>query len=127
VNLRQQAEADLAVSLEDDITGFGVGVELITPDGEVIEAIGQVLYDSTITNEMGLETIVHKPVVTLRRSSLSRIPLPTDRPRWGCRIPATPLADADMVNYIVETPMEGGGSIGFIRLYLTRAEQAVVP
>lgn len=126
MNLRAQAEADLAVSLED-ITGFGLPVELITPDGEVIEAVGQVLYDSTITNEMGLETIVHKPVVTLRRSSLSRIPLSTDRPRWACRIPGTPSPDADLVTYIVETPTEGGGSIGFIRLYLTRAEQAVTP
>lgn len=126
MNLRVQAEADLAVSLED-INGFGLPVELVSPDGEVIEAVGQVLYDSTITNEMGLETIIHKPVVTLRRSSLSRIPLPTDRPRWACRIPETPSPDADIVTYIVETPMEGGGSIGLIRLYLTRAEQAVTP
>lgn len=124
MNLRAQAEADLAVTLEDEVTGFGMTVELISPDGEVIEAVGQVLYDSIETNDMGLQTIVHKPVVTLRRSSLSRVPLSKDRPRWACRIPISLEPDAETSTYIVENPTEGGGSIGLIRLYLTRAEQA---
>ncbi len=124
MNLRAQAEADLAVTLEDEVTGFGMTVELISPDGEVIEAVGQVLYDSIETNDMGLQTIVHKPVVTLRRSSLSRVPLSKDRPRWACRIPISLEPDAETRTYIVENPTEGGGSIGLIRLYLTRAEQA---
>jgi hypothetical protein len=126
MNLREQAEADLAVTLEDTAL-FGMLVELIAPDGEVIAASGQVLYDSMETNDLGLTTIVHKPVVTLRRSSLSRIPLSTDRPRWACRIPESPLAGAAERTYLVETPNEGGGSIGMIRLYLTRAEQSVAP
>jgi hypothetical protein len=97
---------------------------LISPDGEVIVAYGQILYDSVATDEVGIQTIVHKPVVTLRRSSLSRIPLNTDRPRWGCKIALSPVEDAPLVQFIVETPHEGGGSLGFVRLYLTRAEQS---
>jgi len=123
MNLREQAELDLATTLEDPAL-FGQRVELISPAGEVIVANGQILYDSVASDEAGIQTIVHKPVVTLRRSSLSRIPLNTDRPRWGCKIPISPVLNAPIVTFIVETPHEGGGSIGFVRLYLTRAEQS---
>ena len=138
MNLRAQAEADLATTLEDP-TLFGMPVELVSPDGEVIntkmvdgiatteQLCGQVHYDSIETDDAGIPTIIHKPVVTLRRSSLSRVPLPTDRPRWACRIPESPLVGADIVTFLVENPTEGGGSLGIIRLYLTRAEQAVTP
>lgn len=124
MNLRAQAEADLSTSLEDPAL-FGQAIDLISPDGELQTVYGQVLYDSTVTDEMGIQTIVHKPVVTVRRSSLTRVPLPTDRPRWGCRIPETPRVGSDKVTFIVENPHEGGGSIGFMRFYLTRATQAV--
>lgn len=124
MNLRAQAEADLATSLEDPAL-FGQEIDLISPDGEVDTIFGRVDYDSMSVDENGLPVIVHKPVVTVRRSSLVRVPLPTDRPRWGCRIPETPRAGAAKATFIVENPHEGGGSIGFMRLYLTRAEQAV--
>lgn len=124
MNLRAQAEADLSVSLEDAVTGFGMPVELISPDGEKIQVNGQVLYDSIETDASGLQIIVHKPVVTVRRSSLSRVPLATDSPRWACRIPTSPVPGADIDTFLVERPMETGGSLGFVRLYLARAEQA---
>lgn len=123
MNLRAQAEADLATSLEDKNL-FGQDVVLISPDGEKQTLSGQVLYDSMTTDEMGVSTLVHKPVVTLRKSSLSRIPLPTDRPRWACKIPMNPTIGAPMGTFIVEVPSEGGGSLGILRLYLTKAEQA---
>jgi hypothetical protein len=134
MNLRAQAEADLATTLED-VDGFGMPVILIAPDGTVIDKkagttvalTGQIVYDSTETSEIGIPTIVHKPVVTLRRSSLSRIPLPTDRPRWACRVPVSPLVGAPLATFLVENPTEGGGTLGFVRLYLTRAEQSVAP
>jgi hypothetical protein len=123
-NLRALAEADLADTLEDSEGGFGMPIILISPDGDKLKINGQVLYDSIVTNELGMETIVHKPVVTVRRSSLSRVPKSTDDPRWGCIIPETPLEGAALRTFIIENPDEGGGSIGFVRLYLTRAEQA---
>jgi hypothetical protein len=124
-NLRALAEADLAETLEDSDAGFGLPVELIDPDGVVYsDLVGQVLYDSTQTTESGVPVVVHKPVVTLRRSSLTRVPLPAERGRWVCKIPLTPDPDAETVTYIVDEPLESGGSIGFVRLYLTRAEQS---
>ena len=123
MGLRAQAEAYLETTLEDPNL-FGQSIELIAPDGEKITVNGQVIYKTMVTNDLGLETVVNKPVVTVRASSLSRVPLPTDSPRWACRIPETPRAGADVKTFIVETPEEGGGSLGIIRLYLTLAEQS---
>jgi hypothetical protein len=122
VSLRAQAEADLAVTLED-AAGFGLPVVLIDPDGATHAVNGQVLYDSIETTAEGLSVIVHKPVVTVRRSSLPRVPLPTDSPRWACRVPTSPVAGAALGTFLVERPEESGGSLGFVRLYLAKAEQ----
>ena len=124
MGLRALAEADLAVTLEDADNGFGLPIELISPDGERQTVNGQVLYDSVVSDEAGAQTVIHKPVVTVRRSSLTRVPLPTDSPRWACRIPSSPLDGADLASYIVEQAPESGGTIGFLRLYLTRAESS---
>lgn len=129
VNLRQRAEADLGTSLEKD---WGLPVVLISPDGEIIDTsensgealTGQVLYDTVTTNpETGESVIVNNPIVTLRRSSLSRVPAPTER--WIVKIPITPDPDADLVEFVlssVRSP-EGGRSIGFIKLFLQKAKQ----
>jgi hypothetical protein len=122
LNLRVQIEEDLATTLEsaDD---FGLPVILISPDGEIQEVNGQILYDTQkIDPETGLDMIVHKPVVTLRRSSLTRIPAGGER--WGVRIPETPDPNAEKVLHMLEQAPEDGRSIGFIRLYLTKAVQA---
>lgn len=124
-NLRELAESDLGETLENSSSGFGLPVELIAPDGTVYTGLtGQVLYDSTESTEGGLPIVVHKPVVTLRRSSLERVPQQSEKNQWICKIPLTPDPDADLVTFVVEEPVESGGSIGFIRLYLTRAEQS---
>lgn len=129
-NLRERVEADLDVTLEGD---WGLPVVLIDPATGITydhkyadppldppeDLVGQVLYDTRIENpETGGEMIVHKPVVTLRRSSLEVIP----SRGWVCKIPLTPSYDAEKVTFLVERPAEDGGSIGFIRLYLMRAE-----
>ena len=128
MNLRVTAESDLYRTLEhaDD---WGLPVELISPDGveytksanhPTEDLKGQILYDTTVVNpETGLDMIVHKPVVTLRRSSLARVPLPGEK--WLVRIPETPDPTATKTLHHVERAPEEGKAIGFIRLYLTRA------
>lgn len=41
MNLRTIAEADLAVTLEDDVNGFGFDIKITDPDGNVGDLIGQ--------------------------------------------------------------------------------------
>lgn len=122
MNLRVQIEEDLALTLEspDD---YGLPVKLIDPDGGIQELNGQVLYDTKVIDpETGLPVIVHQPVVTLRRSSLTRVPRAGEK--WAVSIPEVPGPDADKVLHTVERAPEDGGSIGFIRLYLMRVKQA---
>jgi hypothetical protein len=129
--LREQIEADLEVTLEGD---FGLPVVLIAPDGAkqtlkkdaTTPLLGQIIYDTRIENpETGQEIIVHKPVVTLRRSSLERIPESLEK--WVVKIPPVPQYITDeeqMISFSLEDPKEDGGSIGFIRLYLKELDQS---
>lgn len=128
VNLRQQAESDLSRTLEGD---FGLPIILVDPDGnEITENVeeetlkGQILYSTTRTDpETGEPIIINNPIVTLRRSSLLRVPAPGER--WLVRIPKDPTAGADISDFIIDLGRspEGGRDIGFIRLYLRKAEQ----
>ena len=128
MNLRVQAEQDLHDTLEDS-AGWGLPVVLIDPDGNRIDKSannpeedlsGQILYDTTVVNpETGLDMIVHKPVITLRRSSLSRIPAAGEK--WMAEIPEIPDPTAAKVLHRVERAPEEGKAIGFIRLYLSMA------
>jgi hypothetical protein len=127
--LREKIESDLAVTLEGH---FKLPVVLIDPDGvkydksandPELDLVGQILYDTRVEDpETGGEIIVHKPVVTLRRTSLTRVPQPLEK--WVVQIPIRPFYDDPKVSFVLERPSEEGGAIGFIRLYLTRAEQA---
>lgn len=130
MNLRVQIESDLAVTLEDP-DGYGLPIILIGPDGTIYDKSkndtdqdlsGQILYDTTrVDPETGLDMIVHTPVVTLRRTSLKKIPQPGES--WMVRIPEIPDPDAPKTLHKSERAPEDGKSIGFIRLYLTRAIQ----
>lgn len=130
MSLRVQVEEDLFDTLEDP-DGWGLPIVLIDPDGNTIDKsandptadlTGQILYDSSVVNpETGLDMIVHNPVITLRRSSLSRIPVAGEA--WMARIPETPDPAAAKILHRVERAPEGGKAIGFIRLYLTRTEE----
>lgn len=128
-NLRYQVEKDLAVSLEGD---WGMPVELIQPDGTKIDTslnsgdplMGQVLYDTVGLNpDTGDQIISSNPIVTLRRSSLSRIPVSGEK--WLVKIPADPSPEATMEDYVIDPSraIEGGRTFGFVRLYLRRAKQ----
>ena len=116
MNIREQIESDLVTTLEGD---FGLPVELIDPDGVVYDdLVGQVLYDSI--DENGIFS--GKPVVTLRISSLDRVPIAGEN--WAARIPENPSTTDTLVTYILDKPPMHGRSIGFIKLYLTRTVQS---
>jgi hypothetical protein len=121
-NIRELAESSLSISLEG---AFGLPVELVDPDGVEYTGIeGQVLFNRVEVTPEGAEMLVREPVAVVRKSSLTRVPLDTDSPKWACRVPLTPSRTAPLVSHIVERPVEGGDSIGFIRLYLRRADQS---
>jgi hypothetical protein len=123
-------ETDLGRSLEGD---FGLPVELITPDAVTINTRqsdgapleGQVLYNSKdVDVDTGLPIVVNNPVVTLRRSSLSRIPVAGEK--WIVRIPKNPNETDILINFALDgsRPPESGQSIGFVKLYLRAIQQS---
>lgn len=121
-NLREQAESDLAITLEGE---YALPVTLITPDGISISVTGQVLYDSLELNpDTGMPVNVNNPLVTLRRSSLSRIPQPGER--WVVKIPTSPSTTAELEDFIIDANAAptGGRSLGIIRLHLKKIAQS---
>jgi hypothetical protein len=120
----------LGKSLEGD---FGLPVELITPDAVIINTrqsdltplVGQVLYNSKdVDVDTGLPIVVNNPVVTLRRSSLSRVPVAGEN--WVVKIPKNPSETDTLIDFGLDPsrPPEGGQSMGFIKLYLRLIEQS---
>lgn len=130
IKLRELAESDLSTTLEGE---FALPVEITSPDG-VIQTTkkdssdllqGQVLYDQVLTDPVTLEQMItNLPIVSLRRSSLDRVPLPGET--WHLRIPIVPNVTADKVDFIASADRApgGGASIGFIKLYLQKAVQS---
>lgn len=124
MNLRELAEADLAVTLEDP-ADFALPVVLIDPNGVEYSYEGKIQYDTytpTVTEQDVVTVVVHDPVVTLRRSSLTRVPQASEK--WAVRIPITPSRTATKTTFMLEHASNGGGSIGYIKLYLTKAIQS---
>lgn len=133
INLREQAEKDLAFTLEGD---FKLPVVLWGPDGlkqdksanDITSDLGGMIqYDSVRMNpESGEQMVVNEPIVVLRRTSLTRIPLPGEK--WVVQIPTTPSVTATKENFMISAARspEGGGSVGFIRLYLQRVTDSNV-
>ena len=132
LNLRHKIERDLGTTLEGR---FGLEVVLLSPDGEKQthsandpEQLlkGQVIYDTMQDNpNTGSEMIVHKPVLTVRESSLSRVPQHGEK--WAMEIPLTPREAAPRGWFLAERPTEDGGSIGFLRLYGIKMVQEPAP
>lgn len=131
MNLRECVENDLSISLEGD---WGLYVELINPDGEIINVNqntgeklkGQVLFGTLETNmETGETLMIQNPNVSLRISSLADYPTKaTYKNGWFARIPLTPSLSAPLVTHkIAEAPL-GGESIGFLTLFLEKAAQS---
>ena len=124
-NLRTLAEQHLAQTLENS-SHFGQPVILVDPDGVEYEAVyGQILYDTKkIDADVGIEVLVHDPVVTVRKSSLARVPFAAEKNQWAAKIPSSPIVSATIDTYLIGRVSEDGGSIGFIRLYLSKAVQS---
>lgn len=122
MNLRNLAENDLKFTLEGD---GGMSIDLMSPDGVWQRGLlGQVLYDTVRMNPDNAERfVVPEPIITVRRSSLVRIPAAGEN--WLCEIPVNPITDAPVGQYVLSStrPPEGGSSIGFIRIYLQAVEQ----
>lgn len=121
-DLRALAESHLAITLEG---GWGIEVDLTGPDGEKQLGLkGQVLYDRTEQNPAtGQEVFVNEPVVVLRYSSLN--PAPKTNEVWQIRMPVSPEVGAPKGDFVLDKgrAVEGGRSIGFIRLYPKKAKQ----
>lgn len=115
MNLRELAEQDLEVTLEGD---WSTPVALVAPDGAVYSDLrGQLLHDLVRMNmETGERMVNREPIVSLRRSSLPRIPRAGET--WLVTLP-----DGQYILSPVRPP-EGGESLGFIRLYLQAVEQS---
>lgn len=121
-SLRTTIEADLAATLEGDFASVdtaGVGqITLTAPDGTQYAGIkGLVLYDQRRVNpETGLPIVVHEPVLVLRRSTLTRVPVAGET--WYVRYPAPPPSTASLRGVLgPDRAPEGGETIGFVRLY----------
>lgn len=128
MGLRAEIEEVLHDSLEDE---FGLPVVLTSPDGvrysksandPTADLSGQVLWETVSQDAEGNTVIDPRPVVVLRRSSLTRVP--ADGEKWAFEIPTGPRANAATATYVLERASEGGSSIGFIRFYLRAAEQS---
>jgi len=133
-NLRLTCEQDLHDTLEGE---WKVEIELTGPDGitqyysknNPTEKLGgQVLYftkeEDPATGEM---IIVNKPCLTLRVSSLDRIP--EDGEKWFIKMPIRPTAGAEQVSFVF-TPtksIENGTDIGFMRIYPQRIDNTGEP
>ena len=134
MNLRALAESDLASTLEDP-AGFGQPVVLYGPDGPGASKqdtniltgeplTGQILYDTVrLDADSGSDIITEEPIITLRRASLSRVPASGEK--WLITIPGTPRPGAALVDYVLDKTrsVQGGRSIGFVRLYPKKAGQ----
>lgn len=120
-NLRERAESDLQYTLEGH---FALPIELTGPDGIKLNVTGQILSDTIKQNpDTGETIIVNNPVLAIRRKSLSQIPQPGET--WFVRIPLDPDPSAELADFVIDSDHapEGGRSLGFIRLYLRKAEQ----
>lgn len=121
-NLRVMAESHLAITLEG---AWAIEVDLIGPAG--VKQLGlkaQVLYDRTEQNpSTGQPVIVNEPVVVLRHSSLTVVPKTSEK--WLISMPVSPVEGAAKEDFVLDPSraIEGGRSIGFIRLYPKRVRQ----
>lgn len=123
INLRELAEKHLETTLEGH---YSLPVILIGPDGVVYpEKRAQVLYDTLNQNpETGQLIISNNPIVSLRVSSLERVPIAGEN--WIFKIPLSPSESAEKVDFAMNKTRapEGGLTIGFKRYYLIKVKQS---
>jgi hypothetical protein len=123
MNMRETIAQDMQ-SILSNPKEFGLPLELVGPDGvEQTGLYGFITYARVNVTETGNEVMVRKPVVTVSKRDLNRIPLSTDFGKWICRIPDRPYTTESLTTYVVEQVLAGGDSFDFVQLHLTAAEQ----
>lgn len=96
---------------------------LIAPDGvKYPNLLCRTLTDSLKINYDGIPEVVNQPNITIPLASLERTPLVGER--WIAQINLENDLDGDLTSYYCERSPTKGGSIGFIRMYLTKIEQS---
>lgn len=135
MNLRVRMEQDLGMILENYESGFGLPVILISPDGETqefsandpetprtIPLTGRVSYAYfKFDADSGAPMRVDNPIVTLRKSSLDRVPKAGEN--WVVQIPEKPDPDAPKKSFFMEHAPRAGDSFQWIQLPLTELAQ----
>lgn len=136
MSLRERAEADLSVMLEDP-SQWGMPVILTDPDGieyktsanspdpqNPLALYGQVFKNTVRVNpENGEPMVTESPAVTLRLSSLDRVPAPGEK--WFIEFPTEPSLTAEKQPYVLtdDRASERNSSLGFIVLHPTKVVQ----
>ena len=131
MNLRTRAITDVKTQ---NLKNWALKIELQDPDGntyikdndtgEDLKAL-QILYDRRVENpDTGEIIIVHEPVITIARSSLSRIPIPGET--WSVKFPLDPTDENTLSNYVFnpDRSIAGGSSLGFFRIYPVKLVQS---
>ena len=133
-SLRRTLERDMYDTLESE---WKMPVELTSPDGvqQIYSANnpsellgGQVLYSSRRESpETGEIIVVNQPVVTLRISSLVRIPKVGEK--WYIKIPTgyEPNATKQSFVFTPDRSPENGTDMGFIKIYPQKVSSEVTP
>ena len=120
-------ERDLAVTLEGD---YGDAATLVGPDGTVYATntlgkpiAGRLVYDHAEVNANGETVIVHSPCLTLRTSTLPRVPQFNER--WAFKIPKS-VTDPTLSLFFLDAdrPPVDSASIGFKKYYLVAGVQS---
>ena len=128
-NLRKLTEQALSFSLEGD---WGLPVELTSPDGETQtlsandgETLeGQVLSSSFDSDpDTGATILTDKPVVSLRISSLDRVPVAGET--WFIKMPMIPDPAAAKESFIMSADRAPfrNESIGYVKIYCQKVTQ----
>lgn len=128
-NLRKLIESTLGTSMEG---AWGLPVELTGPDGitqtlsanDGLPLVGQVLSSSFDSDpETGATILTDKPVVTLRITSLNRIPLAGEM--WFIKMPMNPDPDAAKESFLMSSDRAPfrNRSLGYVKIYCQKATQ----
>jgi len=121
VDLRSKIERDLAVTLEGD---YGIDATLVGPDGTIYPPVrGRLVYDHAEINPNGETVVVHSPCLTLRTSTLPRVPLHDER--WMFKVPKSVTDPTPALFFLdADRPPEDSGSIGFRKYFLFAGAQS---
>ena len=120
-------ERDLAVTLEGD---YGDAATLVGPDGTVYTTntlgkpiAGRLVYDHAEVNANGETVIVHSPCLTLRTSTLPRVPAFNER--WMIKVPKSVTDPTTSLFFLdADRPPVDSSSIGFRKYYLFSGVQS---